>query len=316
MAWSAGLRPEERQELTRRAPSHDSLTAAPAKARTGTRTLAAAAGTSAPPVASPSAAAEDSPHGIIQFHLQVSGRAGWGFTRVAGVEHTRRGGGRVWTDFLVCDAAEASAHGLHINEIRAALAAAPELKQPLGGSPLPRVGIARVGSGSPAARGARAISAAAATASLLLADQACVIAAGTDAPELLEDALRMIPASLRAGIDVCAGFRFSPSRGVKVTITDRIDQDTMRATRGQGVVCVDLEKQMPQATGPMVPWLTLMSRWWSEERGADATELADRLGAGWTAEEIVRVASLCEAIDRGEERPERLGELLVRRNAA
>src|SRR5205085_5499015 len=133
-----------------------------------------------------------------------------------------RGGGRVWTDFLVGDAADVAAQGLHPYEVRMALASAPETKQPLGGAPLARVGIARLGSGAPVARGARAISAVAATASLLLDAQSCVIAAGTDAADLFEDALRMIPASLRSGIDACAGYRFSPSRGVKVTITDRI----------------------------------------------------------------------------------------------
>jgi hypothetical protein len=287
VAWSPGLRPEERQELTRRAPSHGSLT--------GDAEL---------------------PRGLILFRLQASGRTGWGFTRVAGAEHTRRGGGRVWTDFLLGDAADVARQGFHPNEVHASLAAAAPLKPPLGTSPLPRVGITRIGSGAAALRGERGARVAAATASLLLAGQPCVIAAGVDAPDLLEDALRMIPGSLRSGIEACAGFRFSPSRGVKVTITDRIDQDALRATRGQGVACVDLEKQMPAMSGPLATWLALMTRWWNEERAVDAVELADRLGAGWTVEEITRVATLCEAIDRGEERPDRLDELLLRRSAA
>lgn len=285
VAWSATLRAEERQELTRRAPSHGSLVG-------------------------------DVPRGIILFRLQSSGRAGWGFTRVAGTEHTRRGGGRVWTDFVVGDAAEIAAAGLHPSEIRTSIASAPEMKQALGTAPIPYLDVLRIGSGEAAARTPRAVAAAASTAALLLAGQSCVIAAGANPTDLLEDAMRMIPSSHRASIDACAGYRFSASRGVKATLTDKIDQDTLRHTRGQGVVCVDLEKSVPALAGPLAPWLTLMSRWWNEQRSADAIWLADRLGAGWTAEEIVHVAATCEAIDRKEASPDRLNELLARRTAA
>jgi len=286
VAWSAGLRAEERQELTRRAPSHGSLVG------------------------------EGKPRGVILLRLASSGRAGWGITRVSGAEYSQRGGGRVWTDFFFADAADVAQQGVHPHEVRAALAAAPELKKPIEGSPLPRVVIARLGSGEPVARGARAISHVAATASLLLEGKPCVIAGGNDPAGLLEDALRMMPASVRSDIDACAGFRFSPSRGVKATIGDKIDQDTLRQTRGQNVACIDFEKSVSALAGPLAPWLALVSRWWNEERSEEAIAVADRLGAGWSTDEIVRVAAVCEAIDRKEERPERLDELLAGRNAA
>lgn len=287
VTWSAGLKPEERQELTRRAPSHGSLTGD-----------------------------ADSPRGLVLFQLKSSGRSGWGFVRVSGAEHTRRGGGRVWTDFLLADPADAAREGLHPDDLRASLALEPPPKQPLGVTPLPRVGVVHAPSGAASSSDARAIASAAAVASWILAGRACVVAAGASAIHVLEDALSMIPAALRGGIEASAGLRFSPGRGVKVTLTDRIDQDTVRATRGQGVDCVDLAAGIPAPAGTLAPWFALISRWWSEERSGEAVALADKLASDWSVEQILSVASLCESIDRGLLSPEALHDKLSRRSAA
>jgi len=287
VAWSSGVRPEERQEFTRRAPSHGSLCGEGAASR-----------------------------GLIQSQLQSTGRIAWGFVRVAGAEHTRRGGGRVWTDFLVADATEALREGLHPHALHAALAAEPAPKTPLGSAPLARVAAARRDSGLPAARDARDVTVAASVASILLDGRACVIAAGDAATDVFEDALRMLPASLRAGIGACAGLRLSSARGVKATLTDRFDQDTIRATRGQGIECIDLASRLPPVGGAIAPWLALMSRWWNEQRGGQAVGLADRLSGGWSVGEIVDIAEMCEAIDRGDESSETLEVYLLRRRAA
>lgn len=285
VAWNVGVRPEERVELTRRAPSHGSL-------------------------------CPDSQTAVVQMRLQSSGRVAWGFTRFAGTEHTRRGGGRVWTDFLLCDEAGAQREGLHPVEFRAALAAEPAPKAQLGTAPLAAIAVARRGSGEPAG-GSRVAARVAAVAALLVSNRACVIAAGPAPVEMLEDSLRMIPASLRGAISVGAGLRFSSARGVRASVTDRIDQETLRATRGQGVECIDVQTAPAAfAPGAIAGWLALMVRWWSEERAAEAVELADKLAGGWTAEEIAHVASLCEAIDRREARPDELDRLLMRRSAA
>ena len=287
VAWSSGLRAEERQELTRRTPSHGSLVGD-----------------------------GDSARGSILFRLQSTGRAGFGFARVAGAEHTRRGGGRVWTDLLIADSLQAASACLHPQELMAAIAAEPAPKQPLGSSSLPCVGVAHSGSGPLSARAARASTAVAAAASLLAAATPCVIAAGASAAEMFDDALRMLPRALRGGIEACGGLRFSPSRGVRATVTDRIDQDTIRHTRGQGVQLVDLESKPPAVAGALAPWFALMARWWSEERGAEAVQLADRLGARWRLDDILSVAEFCEAIDRGDESAEALETFLMRRTAA
>ncbi|MFN2375777.1 MAG: hypothetical protein ABR538_04520, partial [Candidatus Binatia bacterium] len=137
VAWSGGVRPEERVELTRRAPSHGSLCSETAGSRA-----------------------------LMQLRLQSTGRVAWGLVRVSGAEHTRRGGGRVWTDFFLCAPAQAERAGLHPHHLRTALAAAPAAKPPFGSSPLATVDIVHGDAGEPAARDARGVAAAAALASL------------------------------------------------------------------------------------------------------------------------------------------------------
>jgi hypothetical protein len=268
VAWSTGLRPEERQELTRRAPSHGAL-----------------------------AGESDSPRGIVLFRLQSTGRAVCGLVRVSGTEHTRRGGGRVWTEFFLADGFAAAKSGLHPRDFRAALAAAGPTKPPIGSSPLAPVDIVPALSGFQNQPNGDA---AAAVAAALFAGNAGVVAAGARAADVFEDALAMLPAAARGGLEAAGGLRFSPARGVRLTVLDKFDQDMDRATRGQKIDRLDLASRTPAPDGPLAPWLALMSRWWNEQRAGEAAVLASRLTDGWTTQGILDVASLCEAIDRGQ----------------
>ncbi len=285
VAWSTGLKPEERQELTRRAPSHGAL----------------------------AAESEAAPRGIVLFRMQTTGRFVYGFVRVSGAEHTRRGGGRIWTDFFLADAFEAGRSGLLPSDFRAALAAAGPPKPPVGSSPLARIDVRRV---EPGAAAQRTADAAAAVAAILLAGKSGVVAVGAAPHDVFDDALRMLPAVARGGIEAVGGLRFSPARGVRLTVTDKLDQDVDRATRGQGVERIDFAAKIPAPDGPLAAWLALMVRWWKDGRAREATALASRLGDGWTTEEILGVATLCDAIDRGEARPDSLAARLAQRPAA
>jgi hypothetical protein len=287
VAWSNGLRLEERQELTRRAPSHGSLGGDGA----GTR-------------------------GLLHLRLQSSGRTGWGFVRVAGAEHTRRGGGRVWTDFLVGDAGTAARDAHHPQALRAALEGEPPPKPPIGSAALPKVGVSRRVPVEACVREGRDIARAAAVAALLMEGRPCVVAAGVDPAAVFEDAMHMVPRALRPGVTASAGLRFSLARGVKTTVTDRIDQDTLRATRGQGVECIDLEARSPAPPEPVAAWMALMQRWWGEGRAADAALLADRVVAGWNLADLPRIAAVAASVDRGELSGEALDDFLGSRSAA
>ena len=281
VAWSSGLKAEERAEITRRAPSHGSLCGEGASAGA-----------------------------VSILNLRSSGRAAFGFTRVSGAEHTRRGGGRVWTDFVVLEAAEVSRAGLRPADVREALpkdrAARP------GTAALPRLQVSLAG-GAPLTSDATGV--AVAVAATLADRRPSVIAVGKDGAALLCKALGLLPASMRGGIEACGGLRFSRAREVVATIVDSIDQETIRSTRGQGMECVDATRVSTAASSGLAPWLRLMARWCDEGRTEEAARLSDRLRAGWKLAEILEVAAVCEAIDRREERSETLDLLLSRRSA-
>ncbi len=287
VAWSNGVRPEERQELTRRAPSHGAL-----------------------------AGGGDSPRGLLLLRLQSSGRDCYGLVRVSGAEHTQRGGGRVWTEFLVADAFEAARLGCAAAPLREALAAAGPPAKPIGRAALEPLRVRAGRSGAPAGKGPNAAQAAAAVASMLYAGASAVVAAGAAPLETFEDALRMLPAAARGGLSAAGGLRYSSARGVALTVTDKIEQDTVRAIRGHGIESVDFARGVPAAAGPLAPWFALMARWWNEGRGEEAVALADRLGEGWTTSRVLEVAAVCESIDRGERTRNALGELFGEGGAA
>lgn len=284
VAWSPSVRLEERQELTRRAPSHGSLAGDGAISR-----------------------------GLLHLQLQSTGRSGWGFVRVAGAEHTRRGGGRVWTDFLLRDAADVARDAVHPDALRTALAAEPPPKQPIGSVALPRVGVSPRSVVEPSARDPRHAARAATVAGLLAGGRACVAAVGAEPASVFEDAMHMLPAWLRSSVNASAGLRFSPSRGVTTTVTDRIDQDAMRATRGHGVECIDVESKPPAPPASLAPWLELMARWWSEGRAPEAAALSARVGKGWKAEDLPRIATVADSVVRGEMSVEALDDFLASR---
>jgi hypothetical protein len=281
VAWSSGVKAEERAEITRRAPSHGSLCGEGASAGA-----------------------------VSILNLRSSGRTAFGFTRVSGAEHTRRGGGRVWTDFVVLDAAEASRAGLRPADVRGALPR-DRVARP-GTAVLPRLQVSLAG-GAPLTSGATGV---AVTVAATLADRRpSVIAVGKDGAALLCKALGLLPAGMRGGIEACGGLRFSRAREVVATVVDTIDQDTVRSTRGQGVECVDATRVSTAATSDLAPWLRLMARWCDEGRTEEAARLSDGLRTGWRLAEILEVAALCEAIDRREEKRETLDLLLSRRSA-
>ncbi len=280
VAWSSGLKAEEKAEITRRAPSHGSL---------------CGEGVSADAVS------------ILK--LRSSGRTAFGFTGVSGAEHTRRGGGRVWTDFVVLDSTEASRAGLRPADVRGALPR-DRVARP-GPAALPRLRVSLAG-GVPLTSHATAVSVA--VAATLAERRPSVIAVGKDGAAFLCKALGLLPAALRGGIEACGGLRFSRAREVVATIVDSIDQDTVRSTRGQGVECVDATRVSTAGTSHLAPWLRLMARWCDEGRTAEAARLSDGLRTGWGLAEILEVAAVCEAIDRREEGPEALDLLLSRRS--
>jgi len=285
VSWSGGVRAEERAELTRRAPSHDSLCETHAEAC-----------------------------GSFTFRLAASGRTVFGVSRFAGAEHTRRGGGRVWTDLVLVPRQELDRGSLLPVSVRRALKSA---SGDIHGGVLPTLVIDGDTGGIPDldVRGDE-VGRVAGLAGLLAAAVPSVVAVGAASSRVLEAGLGVLPAVVRATVAASAGLRFSRARQVTVTVVDRLDPEIARATRGHGIACIDEGALTARREGPLDAWLRLAGRWLGEGRGVDVVRLANALTGEWDACGIERVAALAEAVDRGHEPAEALSRLLIRRPAA
>lgn len=286
VACSPGLRSDERSEITRRSPSHDSL-CSPAPSARG-----------------------------LAISTLKSGRVCVSLSRLAGAEHTGRGGERVWTDALLVDAADFLGAGGLPDAFEQAVAAAPLPAVKLSpiidklwmSPPLPP----RPAWSDPGA--VPTVTAQAALAALLLERAVCVVAC-PDPVALVEGALALLPRALRGGLSVSAGLRFANSRQVTACVVDQIDVETRRVTRGRPVALLSAEELAARPLGLLTPWFRLMKRWYSEGRQSQALELAYALHRGWSPPAVLEVTAVCEAIDRREESPDVLSALLARRAA-
>lgn len=290
VSWSAGVRSEERVELTRRAPSHDSIL-------------------------------DETRHGraTMVTRLASSGRVMVLLARHAGEEHTRRGGSRVWSDILLLTAADYARIGSHPFPLGEALAHEPIPKIAARGS---SVGLGRMLLSNrlpayvPALCDSVPAERVAGMAASLVSGRETVAAAGPNCAALVASALAMLPSCLRGHVDFAAGLRVSRARQVRTTVVERLDLDVQRATRGQRIECLD-EAELSVGLAPAwAPWLRLMARWWGTGRTELASRLADRLSAGWDQGAVARLVGLCDAIDRQEEAPDALVSFLMRRAAA
>ncbi|HYC56286.1 MAG TPA: hypothetical protein VEL28_15225 [Candidatus Binatia bacterium] len=285
VAASAGVRSEERTEIIRRSPSHDSLCSR-----------------------APQAAA------IAMYSLE-SGRVCISLARYAGAEHTMRGGGRVWTDVLFCDPAAFVALGSHPDSFCRAAAMLPPLGKGAGAVVAAvEVGLWR----DEGAKGSRSWDGAtlAGLASLLHERTAAVAAAGKNSAMALVWALHMLPAASRRNLSCSGGLRFSRMRQIGCTVVDDMDQDTLRATRGHGIRCHTAAEVRRLPPSWLQPWLSMAARWWDEGRAGDIVRVASAMVGTVNAAYVSEVAAMCEAVDRQEKEPAELDWLLARRVAA
>jgi hypothetical protein len=281
---SPGVKSEERTEIVRRSPSHDSLCSR-----------------------APQAAA-------VMIYPLDSGRVSVSLARYAGAEHTMRGGGRVWTEVLVCDPSGYARLDSHPDSFCRAAVALPPPAKGAAAAPVP----VPLWNDTTSMQASRSWDGATLTglASILHERRPAVAAAGKSSASALIWALHMLPASARRGLSCSGGLRFSRMRQVACTIIDEMDQDALRATRGHGIACHSTADVRRAMSAMLRPWLALAARWWDEGRAGDIVRIATAMTGPVSAPYVAEVASLCEAIDRQEREPAELEWLLSRRAAA
>ncbi|MFQ5496035.1 MAG: hypothetical protein ACE5EX_11715 [Phycisphaerae bacterium] len=298
IAASKGLRPDERTEITRRAPSHGSLDEADGAAA-----------------------------GLLAFPLPA-GRVCVARCRHAGREQTARGGQRVYSHFVVLDAQADLAFGCDPVRVYGALSAAigetPDLSPPpmlelLALSPQHRsacspfevaagtgVGGLHADSGcrrsasAPAGGFGQGIEVALGLVLALLRNERIVATGGEAGIDLLATVTACLPLPRRRGLAVSVGLKYAPVRQTRLCLLARNTPETQRAIRGQSIRHVDLDAAPERPPSDYDPWLAWLGRRLSAGRIAEVERLTAAIEKDASPRRLARFAALCDDLDRVE----------------
>lgn len=225
IAASGGLKPEERQEITQRSPSHASLS-------------------------------DDSPtaEALAVYSLRT-GRYCVSWSRHAGVEHTARGGYRVHTHVAVLEKTAYRDFDYHPVRVHSAVLDA------LGPEPLlePPANLDPLVLPDPSASAGRWLSAVGIgcdrdlvlqVAAVLLEGQPLVVVGAKDSIATLDAAIAVLPLAIRTDISISVGMRFSPARQTHLTLLAGDDPQARQLTRGRNVHWLDVSGTGPSPAQP------------------------------------------------------------------
>lgn len=286
VAASPGLRPEEKAEITRLSPSHNSLCTGGAVAE------------------------------AIATYPLATGRQCIAYSQHAGTEHTARGGQRVFTHILILDREDFNALGANPFRAYAGIptgqAIAPSDSIP---SSLPPVTLEPPGREfvSAASTAGLDIELLCAISSAISAGCRLVVAGVARPLPALEWALLLTPRWYRRKLSASAGLRFSTSRPMQLVFVDRDMGETARAIAGQRIQLWDVQQPEGHEKPAPAEWFDLLRRLWHERRHEEIARLTMGLSTETTANDLRRVAALCEAIDELPEAPaSRVEELRCR----
>lgn len=294
IAASRGVRANEKQDITRSSPSHDSL-------------CWDAVGENASP----------DRVGVAFYGLQTT-RLCVALSRYAGEEHTGRGGHRVYTYNVIFDAGDFALCGFNpfivLRAMMNADLARPQLKPPQA---LPEL---RLELGDGEAQVANAHTAIAAPVQQYAADgagfwaalsapwRACVLQAVFDERSVVinlddgwleraEAILMGVPGPMRAAISFSAGLRFSIGRARRVSIVHDEQGVAKARNAGHNVEFIDPGSADVAPDVPASPWLSFVERHWSQ---ADIAKLSQRTSKAFSdvaPDARDRIARLYDKID-------------------
>lgn len=300
VATSGGLAHDEKQEITQRSPSHDSL-------------------------CEPGKSAE----GLAAWKLR-SGRICVAHSRHAGAEHTARGGMRVYTLIAVleldtyraldCDPA------LVARRVLAAVGREPLLKPPprlerldLGGpsDAAPSASIADGGGEaggiatvmSALAQDARGIAALMSVlAGVLRGERFAAVLPGAT-PQTLGAVLSALPRCVREATSTTVGLKFATTRPVQAALLPRVSPEASRLIRGQNIPLLDASapanaaaavagRAAAQPTAAHVGWLGWVERQWRAGKAADVARVALQIVSDATPERLGRIVAMLDDLER------------------
>lgn len=270
IAASAGVRPEEKQVITRNSPSHDSLCSTAPDARG------------------------------VAFYPLATGRLCAAVSCFAGNEHTGRGGQRIYTHNVVFSAQQFATHAFHPFAILRAMIdhglTTPQLSPP---QKLPELELAV--SDDPNAEVPMPASALSAPARCyilhrLLDDGSLVLRLDADWPTTAEAFVLALPGPLRAKVPFSAGLRFSVGRVHRFQVISDEKGAARTKVTGQKMEYVEPNGSPPELR-ERTAWVSLVDRLWNRRDTRTLIDRASRPYADVSPAARERVGRLYNLID-------------------
>ena len=276
IAASKGLKPEEKQIITRYSPSHEGLCAGLIDPETA-KALAPA----------------------VTFYELPTGRLCVSISTTAGAEHTGRGGQRVYTHVAVFDAKELVKLGFNPFAVARAMIAAglaqPELKPQ---QVLPELPLA-IGDTAPP----RTLRFPAAMHSVcrkhvlssMLNNRSVVLDIGASWLDTAELLLMGVPGPLRSKTSVASGLKFSAGRCQRLNVTQ--DEKNAARNRSAGQPFEFVEPETVRAADASGAWISFVDRHWEKGEFTAVARRTSRPFADATPTGRERLGKLYTLID-------------------
>jgi len=274
VAASRGLRPEEKQHIVTRCPSHEGLCG-------------------------------DDPDAVgVSFYPLPTGRLCVAYTCNAGPEHTGRGGQRIYTLVTVLHADGFDAFGCNpFDVVRALLDAQghqPQLKPP---AVLPTLVLTARFAPDPAllAKSVSQIGPAwvAGILTQLLQQQPIVVLGSFASLPLLEAVVLSLPAPLRARVSFSAGLRYSLNRGFDLAALDDRNPGRLRQMlRGHKVALLEPQAGRTEPFDIDCAWSLMVQRRWQHNRGDALIAFTAQGFPDTSPEALQRYGRLCNRRDQ------------------
>lgn len=293
IASCPGLTTDEKREITRRSPSHDGLC-------------------NSSPAAS----------GLASYPLG-SGRRCIAASRHAGLEHTGRGGQRVYTHIVVLDRADFRRFRCDPLEVQAALRRTvgqevlldPSARLDRLALPVPksrRFGPSSTGGTSRLRCNADRIGD---ILSAVLNGRRIIVSAAPAPREVLSWTLRGLPRTARESLAASFGLKLTPNRILPLAFIDSYGRETERMIRGRDVLLYDWQSPPAPESSPFDPWVRFVRSRWEQGRFAQLERLSAQLTEDVTARCLERIATLATDIDLVKDADEMSLGLLIEKHA-
>lgn len=266
VAASKGITQDERREILQYAPSHGSLSDSSADAR------------------------------ALAYFPLGAGRRCLFLTRAAGLEHTGRGGYRVFTHILVLDPEAMLAFDWDPFAVAAAVREygdeqvkrPPDVLTPLEIRADGRPGFNgryREPRGAEVEKVLRVISG-------VLCEQSMLIIGARDAEAVLRQAVGAMPAFARRRLSACHGLRFSPARKFALQFTDAAPTELRKIERDSASAVFRWNEPWPSEESPFQGWLRFTAGRWESGREPELREIAAGLIGECAPVFLERIADL------------------------